>query len=1336
MTHIAYHFTPIDYNPFEGTKIEKTAPATESQKEIFISTLIGEDDANRAYNESFTLLLSGDLNVPAFREAFADLVQRHESLRTTISANGEKIIIFETPSFQLTEDDVSRLAPAEQEAYLRRLADAEADTPFDIVKGPLFRPYLIKTGPDTWQFTLTGHHILFDGWSLGILLQDLGKLYSAYASNTFPALPLAVQYAQYANERKQFEQTEEYATIKKFWVNQFKNKVPVFDFPTDFPRPATRSYSSQRNDYPIAPSLVAALKKVGAQNGCSFITTLIAAFEVFLYKASGQKDIVFGLPTAGQSVTGHTHLIGHCVNMLPMRSAPTPEQSFTDYLKARKSAILDCYEHQQLTFGSLLKLINIPRDPSRVALVPVSFNVDLGMTNDVHFEGLSYTLISNPRHYETFEFFLNASGSEREMTFEWSYNTNLFKAETIQKLHWHFEAILQQVVEKPAILLRNLPGIAPISDGRTYQTLNDTLTPYLAHKTVDQLIAETAADFPSAVAINFKGTKMLYAELETKANQFAHYLIESGIHHGDIVGLALERSLYLPVAILGIAKAGAVFQPIDPDYPSQRVNYILEDGGAKTLITSLKFKTRFESVINTLCIEVIIPLLKTYQTTPPKLSRSSRDLIYILHTSGSTGKPKGVQIEHRNAVNLLLSMKHAPGMTSDDKLLSITSISFDIFYLELFLPLISGATMVMLNSADSKDAREIVECVQTEKITVLQTTPSVWNSILDVADNLSLPLKAICGGEALSKDLSKKMLRKVNEVWNVYGPTETTIWATVKKISDNDEVITIGKPIFNTRIYLLDEQRQLVPDGAVGEIYIAGDNVGRGYLHQPALTAERFLPDTIMNQPDQKMYQTGDLGKLLENGEIQCLGRIDHQLKINGFRIEPGEIEHCMTLANVGVKQAVVKPVTRNNITVLAAFYTSEPNRQAMTPAAWKQLLQGYLPAYMIPEQYVVLPEFPLTPNGKIDKNSLQLPGSLLAPAPPKVNSTYTTTELTVAKVWRKALNNNDIELDDNFFEVGGHSLIAAQVMQQIYQVTGKKLPLAILFESPSVRLLAAALDRIQGKATYQALVPIRPSGTKTPLFLVHGAGLNVLMFSPLTSYFDEEQPIYGLQALGLDGKKIETDTIEGIAEIYNKEILEANLGDEYAIVGYSLGGIIAFEMAKQLKKMGKKVKLLGMIDTFIDNEDYHLSTLERYKTKILRQPKKLTFIFQNLIKDPQETLRYQAYISKTKVKSMLNKAIPDKNVPVPLEDRINRHYENAYINYKLTPYDDVICLFRVAKRIYYVDDPVYLGWKPYSPQGLMITNIPGDHKTFLLPPNDRVFARKLQKVLNKPIIK
>lgn len=1327
-----YHFTPIEYNPFEGKEIEKAAPATESQKEIFISTLIGEEDANRAYNESFTLLLNGDVNVFAFRQAFEDLLNRHESLRTTVSANGEKIIIYKTASVPLEEADISALEPNERQAYLQRLAEREANTPLDIINGPLFRAYLSKTDSDSYQFTFTGHHILFDGWSLGILLQDLGKLYSAYAKNTLPALPAAVQYSQYAIEQSQFSQTSDYAAIKAFWVKRFKNNIPVFDFPTDFPRPATRTYQSQRLDFPVEAALAAALKKVGAKNGSSFITTLIAAFEVFLYKASGKTDIVFGLPTAGQSATGHTYLIGHCVNMLPIRSHPNPEMCFADYLKNRRSAILDCYEHQQITFGSLLKEVNVPRDPSRVPLVPVSFNVDLGMTNDVHFEGLTYTLISNPRHYETFEFFLNASGYEDKMIFEWSYNTHLFKAETIQKLHRHFEMILQRVVEDPTVALHDLPGIAQTSENTAYEKLNDTFKPYPSHLTMDRLIAETAAANPSSTAIRFKGSNLSYKELEEKANQFAHYLIANGIHRGDIVGISLERSVYLPIAILGISKAGAVFQPLDPDYPVQRINYILQDGGAKTLITSLKYKSQFEAVLDTLCIEEIIPLLKTYKISPPDIERSSSDLIYILHTSGSTGKPKGVQIEHRNAVSELLGMKGMPGIQAHDRVLSITNISFDIFYLELFLPLMTGATMVMIDSMEIKDAREIVECVHREKITFLQTTPSVWNSILEVTENRTLPVKALCGGEALTKDMVKKMLRKVNELWNVYGPTETTIWATAKKISENDEFITVGKPIQNTRVYLLDEYRRLVPPGSVGEIYIAGENVGRGYLNQPALSAERFVPDTIANQPGERMYQSGDLGKLLENGEIQCLGRMDQQLKVNGFRIEPQEIEYSMTIAHPGVRQAVIKPILRNNLTVLAAFYTLRENGEVLTPVAWKQLLKAYLPGYMVPDYYIALDEFPLTPNAKVDKNSLKVPEGLLHQA--KETTVVTPTEFTVMGIWREALTNEHIGLDDNFFEVGGHSLIAAQVMQRIQQATGKKLPLAILFESPTVRTLAAALDRKEGSLSYKSLVPIRPAGTKAPLFLVHGAGLNVLMFSSLVNYFDDDQPIYGIQALGLDGSPIEADTVKGIAEQYNKEILDAKLGDEYAIVGYSLGGIIAFEMAKQLKAAGKKIKLIGMIDTFIDNEDYHLSTIDRYKTKILRQPKKLTFIIQNLLRDPKETLLYQAYISKVKLKSMLGKTTAEEGKEVSLEDKINHHYEKAYINYKLTPYDDIICLFRVSKRIYYIDDPVYLGWKPYAPKGMIVTNVPGDHKTFLLPPNDKVFAKKLQKVLNKSI--
>ncbi len=403
-----------------------------------------------------------------------------------------------------------------------------------------------------------------------------------------------------------------------------------------------------------------------------------------------------------------------------------------------------------------------------------------------------------------------------------------------------------------------------------------------------------------------------------------------------------------------------------------------------------------------------------------------------------------------------------------------------------------------------------------------------------------------------------------------------------------------------------------------------------------------------------------------------------------------------------------------------------------MTPVAWKQLLKAHLPGYMVPEYYIALDEFPLTPNAKVDKNSLTVPESMLHQT--HESTTVTPTEATVTAIWKEALKNEQIGLDDNFFEIGGHSLVAAQVMYRIQQATGKKLPLAILFESATVRTLAAALDRKEGNLPYKSLVPIRPTGTKAPLFLVHGAGLNVLMFSPLVKYFDEDQPLYGIQALGLDGKKIEADTMEEIAALYNREILEANLGDEYAIVGYSLGGILAFEMAKQLKAAGKKVKLIGMVDTFIDNEDYHLSPIDRYKTKILRQPKKLTFIIQNLLKDPKETLHYQAYISKIKLKSMLGKAIMDDEKEVSLEDKINRHYEKAYLHYKLTPYDDVICLFRVSKRIYYIDDPVYLGWLPIRTQRNDCDQYLATIKHFCYRPTTKYLLKNCRKYSTNPL--
>jgi amino acid adenylation domain-containing protein len=1325
----------VNFDPFAGPELLRLVPITESQAEIWAACLLGGDDASRAYNESVTLRLTGPLDRPALQRALQALVQRHEALRSAFSADGKYSCVFRELPPTFDYHNTTTLGEAEQRAAVAACVAHDAQYVFDLLYGPLLKASLVELATEEHHLVLTAHHIVCDGWSLGILLQELGALYSAYYQGLPPVLPAATPFGQYADQQLLFSRSAAYEAVEQYWLAQYLGRVPALALPTDLPRPALRTYRSARADYPLAPGLVAGLKKVGLGAGCSLVTTLLAAFEVLLAQLTGQSEIVVGLPAAGQSASGLPQLVGHCVNLLPLRSQPYADGDFKAYLRQRKTALFDAYEHQQLTFGSLLKKLRLTRDAARVPLVPVVFNIDLGLTNDVGFQGLHYELINNPRAYESFELFLNASGTEQNLVLEWSYNTDLFKAETIGSWMVAFEALLSSIIAEPTASLRALVRgeVAPLA--AAYYALNATARPYPAHKTLHQLIAEQARAAPERLALRFKEQELTYSELDRRANQFANYLGHQGVRLGDVVGIAVERSPALVVALLALMKCGAAYVPLDPAYPAERLEFMLTDAGAKLLLASAP--AALATAAPVLAMEEAFKQARTYSDQEPAALPDSQQVLYVLYTSGSTGKPKGVEITHRNAINFLCSMQQAPGITAEDRLLAITTISFDIAGLELYLPLVSGATVVLADAYAAKDGQELLRLITAEKITIMQATPSSWRLMLDAGWQQPLPLKVLSGGEALPLELAGRLLARSEAVWNLYGPTETTIWSSVKQLCPTDTEVSIGQPIANTQFYILDEHGRPAAPGTPGELCIAGDGVGRGYLNRPALTAEKFEANPFANAPGALLYHTGDLGRLLPTGEVQCLGRLDQQMKIRGYRIEPAEIEHALEALGE-VRQAVVSTYERQPgderlvaYVVLAGLAPAPLDRARTT--YWQQALLGQLPAYMVPTDFVVLSALPLTLNGKLDRKALPAPIGPEATKAPVPRRPRTDLENLVAATWQDCLGVAQVELSDDFFQLGGHSLIAVQVMARLAQQTGQRLPLATLFEHPTVEKLAAVLQQGSPTTAWGSLVPIKPEGTKTPLYIVHGAGFNVLIFNALSKQVAADQPVYGLQAKGLDGIEEPSESVEEMAAHYVAAITAANPNGPYALAGYSFGGIVAFEMARQLRAAGKQIKFLGMFDTYAERSDHEDPWLRKILKRSLFRMKRLMYnlvVFKN---NPRGAVRLKM--------QSLRRATVERLAYSPAEqyERINGHphrlglvHALAHRKFRLQPQDIAVHVFRSKERLYYLEDFTYLGWSEFALAGVKTYDMPGNHFQLFAPPHDAECAQLLQAALDQ----
>ncbi len=1313
----------ISFNPFKGPQIEKVVPITQPQAEIWISCTLGGDDANRAYNESISLVFNGQLHYKALDTAIQQLIQRHEAIRSIFSANGRFMSILEYEPFKLEYLDISDQTELEQKSSISNYLKAEANYVFDLVNGPLLKMGLLKTKATEHHLVITGHHIICDGWSLGTILYELGILYSAQINKTAHALPEADSFSVFADELTLYNDSIEHKKTVQFWLDQYKQSVPQLNLPIDYPRPELRTHDSARLDFHMNRELVANFKKVGVKSGCSFVTALMAAFEVLLYVQTGQDDIVIGLPSAGQAATGQQHLIGHCVNLLPLRSQINAEQSFSDYLKARKLAVFDAYDHQQLSFGELLQELKIQRDPSRVPLIPVVFNIDMGMDSNVNFEGLTFKLLSNPRAFETFEIFLNASGSEDSFVLEWSYNTTLFKASTIEGMMLTFEKILKKIIENPNIQLGNIIEF----DQSAYSMLNDTASTY-PNLPLHELLAKQTKISPNKVALKFENDQISYKDLEKQAHQLAHYLQNIGIEHNDRIAVLMPRSIKLISILMGIMECGATYLPLDPSYPKKRIEFMLEDAEAKYVITTETLASTLNTNSKLLFLNQLFTNSYNFPQTPLNLKIDNSTTAYILYTSGSTGKPKGVEVTHKNLVNLLYSFLKQPGLKESDKFLSITTISFDIAMAELFAPLLKGSTLILTSEETAKDTRMLLDVMKNENISIMQATPATWQMLLDSGWNEHLPMRIISTGEALPIALAKKMLPLVDELWNLYGPTETTIWSAFTEIKESDDLITIGFPMNNTQLYIVNEHGKIVPPGNTGELCIAGDGVTKGYWKRPELTSEKFIPNPFSNDSGSKLYKTGDLARLLPDGRVQCLGRLDHQVKIRGQRIELGEIEQALDSLNSIQSSVVILNEDQLIANLITSNYTNEDKHQI---SEWKNALKEYLPKHMIPQRFNLVKEFPKTLNGKIDRKALleQLPSKSVT----KNHTTASTTsEKIVAGIWEEVLGLDNIDIDSDFFEIGGHSIIGVKVMAKLEKETGKRIPLVGLLKNPTIRTFSTYMDT--EFFTWDSLVALKPTGTKPPLYIVHGANHQVLIFDALAQFMDKDQPVYGLQSRGLNGVDEPHDSIDQMAADYIKEIVASNPKGPYALAGFSYGGIVAYEMARQLRAQGKKVTILAQFDTYVFPQYYYKSPIIKKAISTLYVIGKVGYLILNMFSSKKNFVRryellkllFKGYYLRLR-HGRAKQYEMQFNVPIKLLD----YHNKATSKYTITPQDIVIDLFRASEEVNLVHDHKYLGWKKMALKGIRKQMVTGNHVDMFEKPHVKDFANKLQNVLD-----
>jgi len=849
---------------------------------------------------------------------------------------------------------------------------------------------------------------------------------------------------------------------------------------------------------------------------------------------------------------------------------------------------------------------------------------------------------------------------------------------------------------------------------------------------IHELIRWQSHKSPNTIAIKHNKDSITYSDLEISTNQINAFLQDKKIARGDVVAVAMDRSIHMAICLLAIMKAGATYLPIDPNLPIERIAYLLEDSSAKKLIVSKKYQQLLSNYPNQIVFEDAWLSRTDYPEDFLPVDTGDDDLIYIIYTSGSTGHPKGVGVSHKGVINLLQYRQHTPGIDANDNVLGLTTMSFDIAQEELYLPLISGALLTIVDMEITRDGSALLEIVKNQQITLMQATPYIWQMMLESGWDTPLPIKAFCGGEAMTNELAGKLLGRCREVWNMYGPTETTICTTVKKITDSKEAITIGKPIDNAGVYILDEHLNKVMPGAEGELYICGVGVTKGYINRKELTAEKFIDDKFSAIAGKKMYKTGDLGRLLKNGEIQFIGRKDNQIKLRGYRIEKEEIEYQLKQQE-NIKDALVTVYEDSvkNARLVAYLTLKAPLKDSNSLTNFinncRNELKKVLPEHMVPANFEVLPEIPLLPSGKVDIKMLPKPNiqdnSTTFVAPGSV------LERMLAEIWEENIGIKNIGITDDFFELGGTSMIAVKTKIQIEKVTHKRLSPSILFKYPTIQQLALALADFT-EEVYKSLVPIQPEGSKVPLYIVHGIGLNVLNFRNLAADLGPDQPIYGLQGVSLSEQQESLDTIEKTAAFYNKEIIKQNPTGPYVIAGYSIGGVIAYEMVKQLKAADKDVKLLIMFDTAIQIPTHQYPLLKKIWVKGLRQFPKLKFRILSFLNKPKENVAYIKAIYGKKFAKGFYQKHETYGLPDYMQQTIFR-LKDAFDQYVIVPYDVKIDLFS-GKKLYYLDDPKFLGWRKYALQGINVYPVSSNHDTMFNVPYHQELANLLQQRLDE----
>lgn len=1340
--------------PVEPTR--DIIPLTEPLAEVYLASSV-DSTASLCFNEIVVLRLTGSLDIESLHKSLREVARRHEALRSVFPAGGDGFRILPEIGIDLPVIDIS--SENDPEAAFQEHLTKERATVFNLEEGPLFHGLLFRQEDQDHQLLLNAHHLVCDGSSFNEVIADLSRFYNANVRGEKPALTAAPSFSEYARRTRHHELASAGSRSEQYWLKKFSESVPDLSLPLDGTRPENPDYRVAAIREDLSAEFVQELRKTAGASGATLFAILVGTFQTLLARICRQDRILTMFPTAGQSLPGNEGVVGHCVNFLPLVGVLDDKKSFAEHIGDTQGELLDALEHQDFTFGQLLQALPSKDRPR----ADVAFTLER-MDGYEEFTGLETVADDPHRDFGINPLFFNAIESEDGIALNFAFQTTLFKEETIREWLSLYIEMLKRGVASPDLSIAELKTTLTKQQSESLHRWNDTGTDYPKENGIGVLFEETAQAHADRRAVTTRNSRLSYGDLSIRVDDIAHALVKAGAAPGKLVGLFLERSIDSIAGAIAILKTGAAYVPLDPEYPAERLALMLEDSNADLILTSSVIRHRLPQE-NRSILEVEF-VKQTGKTFPSNTDVTGESPACILYTSGSTGIPKGAIIPHR-AVSRLVRNTNYCKLSAEETFLHAASICFDASLFEFFGPLLNGGTLAIPPKGPlSLDT--ISRTIRDEGVTTLWLTSGLFQLMVDEEiEAFSGIRQLIAGGDIVPVDHADRLLRRHPDIhlFNGYGPTESTTFVTAHRVkpSDlNEKALPIGKPVSNSTVHILDAEGNQLPPGIPGELWCGGDGVALSYLNRNDLTQERFQDDPFTESSGAKIYRTGDLCRWRSDGVVEFIGRMDHQVKIRGYRVEPGEIEVLLSShRDVNQCKVIVEedaPGQKSLVAFVTPFNGSRP-----APENLQNFLRAKLPDYMVPRKCIVVSEMPMNSNGKIDP--LALSSKTKSESAESEKRELTETEATLTKHWEDVLRVSPVSLDDDFFALGGHSLLGMKLFSRYQKATGVSLPLSVLFQNPTIRQLALAIEKRDARpgtgernnpivenhgyhdtseetqpaeevapSISESTILLHSGGPEAPLFGVHGGDGGIFFYRNLSDHIDHDRAFYAFEASVLtNGGAIPVEPIEETAARYIRELNQVHPGGPVNLCGYSFGGLVAFEMAVQLQKAGREIQFVGLIDT--DNPAQNarkLSIPERVAANWNQRSSEDASVLEKFGKLSKRFSTGLGYSLRFRTEGTVGKVMPTaKNTGWLRQIQVRQAYEQAMDNYDPGKFEGDISLFRATEGNDKFDLGEDYGWSTVVSGNVNPVDVPGNHISLFHKANIGGIAKALQNAIN-----